>query len=40
VVEEAFANIRTVKAFASEQTEFKKFSGPNEDAYGLGRALA
>lgn len=38
--EEAISNIRTVKAFASEKQETKKFEEINKEVYELGLSLA
>lgn len=40
VSEEAISNIRTVKAFASERQESKKFEDLNHQVYDLGLSLA
>lgn len=38
--EEAISNIRTVKAFASEKHENKKFAKLNQEVYDIGLTLA
>lgn len=40
IAEEAFANIRTVKAFANEDTECKEYSEKNEAVFGIARKQA
>ena len=40
VAEESMQNIRTVKAFACEHSEMKKFSNANEDVFKQGKKAA
>jgi ABC-type multidrug transport system fused ATPase/permease subunit len=40
VSEEAISNIRTVKAFANEIAEIKKFKTKNDKAFELGKTLS
>ena len=36
VAEESFSNVRTVKAFSSEESEIKKFMEGNKIVYEVG----
>jgi ABC-type multidrug transport system fused ATPase/permease subunit len=38
--EEAFSNIRTLKAYATESAELKKYEKSNEECYVLGVRIA
>lgn len=40
VAEESYGNIRTVKAFANEEEECRKFVVGNESVYKLGKKRA
>lgn len=40
VAEETFANVRTVKAFATESDETKRFNKGNQEVYDVGYSKA